>query len=66
MIHVPHHVDVRIPFHQLPRAADAIAAAYPDTVRRSTLSLRSYLRCTKICKLYDFDKGSWLPYSAAG
>jgi len=28
-IHVPHHVDARIPFHQLPRAADHIGASYP-------------------------------------
>jgi omega-6 fatty acid desaturase (delta-12 desaturase) len=64
-VHVPHHVDVRIPFHQLPAAADAIAAAYPDTVRRSRLSIRSFLRATRVCKLYDFEAGTWLPYSAA-
>jgi omega-6 fatty acid desaturase (delta-12 desaturase) len=64
-IHVPHHVDVRIPFHQLPTAAAAIADAYPDTVQSSRLSLRSYVRATRVCKLYDFDAGRWLPYSAA-
>lgn len=64
-VHVPHHVDVRIPFHQLPAAADAIAAAYPDTVRRSRLSIRNFLRAAKACKLYDFEAGTWLPYSAA-
>jgi omega-6 fatty acid desaturase (delta-12 desaturase) len=65
LVHVPHHVDVRIPFHQLPQAARAIEAAYPHTVRRSKISLRSYLRATKACKLYDFEAGTWLPYSAA-
>lgn len=64
-VHVPHHVDVRIPFHQLPTAANAIEAAYPDTVRRIRLSLREFLRSTKNCKLYDFEAGTWLPYSAA-
>lgn len=64
-VHVPHHVDVRIPFHQLPAAADAIAAAHPDTVRRSRLSIRNFLRAAKACKLYDFEAGRWLPYSAA-
>lgn len=64
-VHVPHHVDTRIPFHQLPVAAAAIAEAYPDTVRSSRMSLRDYLRSTRACKLYDFDAGTWLPYSAA-
>ena len=64
-IHVPHHVDVRIPFHQLPTAAAAIADAYPDTVRSSRFSLRDYVRATGACKLYDFDAGQWLPYAAA-
>lgn len=64
-VHVPHHVDARIPFHQLPAAAAAIAAAYPDTVRSSRFSFVDYLRATRSCKLYDFDAGRWLPYSAA-
>ena len=64
-IHVPHHVDVRIPFHQLPKAAKAIADAYPNTVRSSRLSIRDYLRATGACKLYDFEAGHWLPYAAA-
>jgi omega-6 fatty acid desaturase (delta-12 desaturase) len=64
-VHVPHHVDARIPFHKLPAAAQAIAAAYPETVRSSTLSLREYSRDAKACKLYDFAAGTWLPYSAA-
>jgi omega-6 fatty acid desaturase (delta-12 desaturase) len=65
MVHVPHHVDTRIPFHRLPQAADAIAAAYPDTVRESNASIRRFWHSTRTCKLYDFDAGRWLPYSAA-
>ena len=65
MVHVPHHVDARIPFHRLPAAAEAIAAAYPATVRSSRLSLGDYLAATRACKLYDFEAGRWLPYSAA-
>jgi omega-6 fatty acid desaturase (delta-12 desaturase) len=64
-VHVPHHVDARIPFRQLPRAAAAIAAAYPHTVHSSRLSVRAYLRTTRACKLYDFEAGHWLPYAAA-
>ena len=64
-VHVPHHVAARIPFHKLPAAAKAIAAAFPETVRSSKLSLREYSRDAKACKLYDFEAGTWLPYSAA-
>ena len=64
-VHVPHHVDVRIPFHKLPAAARAIEAAYPDTVRRARLSFVNYLRAARQCKLYDFENSRWLPYSAA-
>ena len=65
MVHVPHHVDVRIPFHKLPAAARAIEIAYPDTVRRAKVSFVAYLRAVRQCKLYDFENSRWLPYSAA-
>jgi acyl-lipid omega-6 desaturase (Delta-12 desaturase) len=64
-VHVPHHVDARIPYNKLPAAAEQIAQAFPDTVRKGRLSIRQYLRATKACKLYDFDQSTWLPYSAA-
>ena len=62
-VHVPHHVDARIPFHQLPAAAAAIEQAYPDTVIDTRFAPRDYLRATRNCKLYDFDAGRWLRYS---
>ncbi|MEM8747287.1 MAG: fatty acid desaturase [Actinomycetota bacterium] len=65
MVHVPHHVDTRLPFHQLPRAATAIAAAFPDTIHESNDAFRRFWRSTRTCKLHDFDEGVWLPYSAA-
>lgn len=61
-VHVPHHLDVRIPFHHLPAAADALLAAYPGTVRQSRFKLRDYLRSSRACKLYDFGAGAWRPY----
>lgn len=64
-VHVPHHVDARIPFHQLPAAAAAIKQAFPDTVEDADFSPGDYVRATRSCKLYDFDAGHWLPYSAA-
>ena len=64
-VHVPHHVDARIPFHQLPRAAEAIMAAFPQVVRSTRYRMRDYLRATKACKLYDFDAGRWVTYRDA-
>ena len=61
----PHHVDARIPFHQLPQAATAIASEYPDTVKVERFSIIDYAQATRSCKLYDFEAGCWLPYSAA-
>ena len=64
-VHVPHHVDARIPFHRLPAAAAVISAHYPDTVKVDRFSPGDYARAARACKLYDFDAGRWLTYSAA-
>jgi len=64
-VHVPHHVDMRIPFYKLPEAANVIRNAYPDTVREQKFRVRDWYRTTRTCKLYDFENGTWLPYSAA-
>jgi omega-6 fatty acid desaturase (delta-12 desaturase) len=63
--HVPHHVDMRIPFYELPRAAKAIRDAFPETVTEQRFTIRGYLRTTRRCKLYDFERGLWLPLSAS-
>lgn len=63
-VHVPHHVDVRIPCYELPRAAAAIIEAFPDVDHRD-FRFRDYLRSTKACKLYDFDEQRWLTYASA-
>jgi len=65
MVHVPHHVDMRIPMYNLERAADAIKAAYPDTVHDKPLRFGNFVDNTRRCKLYDFDRGEWLTYDMA-
>lgn len=65
MVHIPHHVDVRIPMYNLEEAADAIRAAFPDTVHDEKLRYRDYIRNTRACKLYDFGAGHWLTYEQA-
>jgi omega-6 fatty acid desaturase (delta-12 desaturase) len=65
MVHTPHHVDMRIPMYNLELAADAIKAAYPDTVHDEPLRFRDFMANTRICKLYDYDEGTWLTYRQA-
>jgi omega-6 fatty acid desaturase (delta-12 desaturase) len=65
MIHVPHHVDVRIPMYNLEMAAEAIAKAFPETMHDEPLRFRDFVRNTRQCKLYDFDAGRWFTYREA-
>lgn len=62
MIHVPHHVDMRIPFYRLEEAAEHLKAHYPDTVKDVPLRLSDYVRFTRCCKLYDFEAEVWMNY----
>ncbi len=61
-VHIPHHVDPRIPFYHLPAAGQAIKAHYHEVVHEQRFSLRDYLRATRRCKLYDFECCRWLDY----
>ncbi len=64
MVHLPHHVDMRIPCYRLPEAARAIQQAFPDDVVERRISLGAYLRSTRECKLHDFESGTWRRYPA--
>ncbi len=65
MIHVPHHVDVRIPMYNLDVAAAAIEEAFPGTVHRAPMRFRDFVANSRQCKLYDFDAGKWMTYDEA-
>ncbi len=64
MVHIPHHVDARIPCYRLPEAARAIAQEFPDRVDERPLRIKDYLEATRVCKLHDFTTGQWHPYPA--
>lgn len=64
-IHVPHHVDQRIPFYELPAASNAIIAAFPDVVEERRLRFGDFGRNTRRCKLYSFEAGRWYTYAEA-
>jgi omega-6 fatty acid desaturase (delta-12 desaturase) len=63
MVHVPHHVDMRIPMYNLEAAAAAIEAAFPGTVHDGPLRFSDFVKSSRACKLYDFDAGRWMTYA---
>ncbi len=65
MLHVPHHVDMRIPFYRLPEACEAIRRDFGEIVREKSVRFVDYLRTTRACKLYDFETHTWRGYNAA-
>ena len=61
-LHVPHHVDMRIPFYGLPRAVEVLREHFSDVLVERTFSFRGYLRTTSRCKLFNFETGRWHAY----
>lgn len=64
MVHIPHHVDVRIPMYNLPMAANAIVENIPEA-KAGRLRFRDFVANTRRCKLYDFTEGRWYTYREA-
>ena len=64
-VHIPHHVDMRLPFYGLEPAADAIKEAFPDVVHDEKLRFRDFVANSRQCKLYDFEAGRWMTYDEA-
>ena len=65
MVHVPHHVDMRVPMYNLEAAAEAIETAFPGTVIDKKYRFGDFIRSTRQCKIYDFDAGVWMTYREA-
>ena len=65
MVHLPHHVDMRIPMYNLELATEAIKEAFPDVVHDEPLRFRDFIANTRRCKLYDFEEGRWMTYREA-
>ena len=61
--HVAHHVDMRIPYYNLPAACEDIRAAYPGSVVARKLRIRDFLANVRQCNedengdLFDMYRG---------
>jgi len=62
MVHLPHHVDMKIPCYKLSEAARAIAEVFPDDVDERPIKFSDYRRSVRECKLHDFETGTWYRY----
>ncbi len=65
MIHIPHHLDVRIPFYHLPEAYQALKKEYGIYIHEYQFKWSYAFRIFKQCKLYDFEHKIWMSFEEA-
>jgi omega-6 fatty acid desaturase (delta-12 desaturase) len=65
MTHIPHHLDIRIPFYHLPRAYLALKKEYGDYFHEYHFTWSYVRKIFSQCKLYDFEKKQWMTYKEA-
>ena len=61
MEHAAHHLDPRIPLYRLKAAQAALARMVPE-IPVVELSLRTYWRSVRECKLFDFERQRWVGF----
>jgi acyl-lipid omega-6 desaturase (Delta-12 desaturase) len=62
MTHIPHHLDVRIPFYHLPEAYAALKKEYGPYIHEYEFKWAYALKIFKQCKLYDFENKIWMDF----
>jgi len=65
MIHVPHHVDSRIPFYHLKRAYADLRREYGGFIHEYRFHWSTVWGIFRRCKLYDFDRQVWYSFREA-
>jgi omega-6 fatty acid desaturase (delta-12 desaturase) len=65
MIHVPHHVDSRIPFYHLKRAYADLRREYGEFIHEYRFRWATVWGIFRRCKLYDFDRQVWYTFREA-
>ena len=64
-IHIPHHLDPRIPFYNLPKAYAALKLKYGEYFHEYTFKWSVVSNIFKQCKLYDYEKKIWMTFKDA-
>lgn len=59
MIHIPHHVDTRIPFYNLKRAYQDLRQEYGPYFHEYRFSWATVHKIFSRCQLYDYDQKIW-------
>jgi omega-6 fatty acid desaturase (delta-12 desaturase) len=62
MEHPAHHLAAAIPSYNLKAAQRVLEEALPEQIIIQNFSWKWYLECTRICKLYDFEKHEWVGF----
>jgi omega-6 fatty acid desaturase (delta-12 desaturase) len=62
MEHNAHHADVNVPLYELPSAQASLEEVFGSEIVIEGWSVRGFLNCLQICKLFDFDKFCWLDF----
>jgi acyl-lipid omega-6 desaturase (Delta-12 desaturase) len=65
MIHVPHHVEPRIPFYRLKAAYADLQKEYGEYLHEYRFRWRTMGMVFRRCKLYDFENKVWYSFREA-
>ncbi|HEU5171184.1 MAG TPA: fatty acid desaturase [Gemmatimonadales bacterium] len=65
LIHVPHHVDPRIPFYRLKRAYADLQSQYAPYLHEYRFRWSTVWMIFRRCKLYDFERHTWYTFREA-
>jgi omega-6 fatty acid desaturase (delta-12 desaturase) len=66
MIHIPHHVEPRIPFYRLKRGYADLQRAYGAYLHEYRFRWSTVRAIFRRCKLYDYENRVWYSFSEAG
>ena len=65
LIHIPHHVDNRIPFYHLKKAYLGLKREYGQYIHEYHFSFRAVRGIFKRCQLYDYENKVWYSFREA-
>lgn len=65
LVHVPHHVDARIPFYNLRAAYEDLRPAFGELIHEYPFRWRTVRGIFRDCKLYDFANHNWHTFADA-